>query len=43
MAENLLAQESSPYLIQHKDNPVHWRPWGPAALEEAQRTNKPIL
>ncbi|MCP4379984.1 MAG: thioredoxin domain-containing protein, partial [Hyphomicrobiales bacterium] len=26
-----------------KDNPVHWRPWGPAALEEAQRTNKPIL
>lgn len=43
MTENLLAHESSPYLIQHKDNPVHWRPWGPAALEEAQRTEKPIL
>ncbi|MGH7154842.1 MAG: thioredoxin domain-containing protein, partial [Acetobacteraceae bacterium] len=45
MAEsaNLLRYSTSPYLLQHADNPVHWRPWGPAALEEAQATNKPIL
>ncbi len=43
MSENLLRHEASPYLLQHKDNPVHWRPWGPAALAEAQRDNKPIL
>ena len=43
MSENLLARETSPYLLQHKDNPVHWRPWGPAALAEAERTGKPIL
>jgi hypothetical protein len=42
-SENLLSRETSPYLLQHADNPVHWRPWGAAALEEAQRTNKPIL
>ena len=41
--ENRLAGETSPYLLQHKHNPVAWWPWGPAALEEAQRTNKPIL
>jgi uncharacterized protein len=40
---NLLAQSTSPYLHQHKDNPVHWREWGPAALEEAQSSGKPIL
>jgi len=40
---NLLAQSTSPYLLQHKDNPVHWRPWGPEALAEAQQGNKPIL
>ena len=40
---NILAQESSPYLLQHKDNPVHWRPWGPEALEDARTYNKPIL
>ncbi len=40
---NLLAQSTSPYLHQHKDNPVHWREWGPAALEEAQTSGKPIL
>ena len=33
--ENLLRHETSPYLLQHADNPVHWRPWGPAALAEA--------
>jgi uncharacterized protein YyaL (SSP411 family) len=43
MSENLLRHEASPYLLQHKDNPVHWRPWGPVALAEAQRTDKPIL
>ncbi len=45
MAEpaNLLRHETSPYLLQHADNPVHWRPWGPAALEEARVANKPIL
>ncbi len=43
MPENLLAGETSPYLLQHKDNPVHWRPWGPAVFEEAKRDNKPIL
>lgn len=43
MPENRLSQETSPYLIQHKDNPVAWWPWGPEALKEAQRTNRPIL
>src|SRR5437764_881856 len=40
---NRLAGETSPYLLQHQHNPVDWRPWGPEALAEAQRTNKPIL
>ena len=35
-AENRLAQEASPYLQQHADNPVDWYPWGPEALERAQ-------
>ncbi len=43
MPENRLARETSPYLIQHKDNPVDWWPWGPEALAEAARTGKPIL
>lgn len=42
-AANLLGQESSPYLRQHADNPVHWRPWGKAAMDEAGATGKPIL
>jgi uncharacterized protein len=41
--ENRLAHETSPYLLQHKNNPVHWWPWGQEALAEAKRTNKPIL
>jgi uncharacterized protein len=41
--ENLLGQETSPYLLQHADNPVHWRPWGKAALDEAREANKPIM
>jgi uncharacterized protein len=40
---NRLKGETSPYLLQHKDNPVHWRPWGEAALAEAKATGKPIL
>ena len=40
---NLLRHETSPYLLQHADNPVHWRPWGAAALEEARAAGKPIL
>jgi uncharacterized protein len=40
---NRLAEETSPYLLQHKDNPVDWRPWGPEALKRAAREDKPIL
>src|ERR1700709_1860799 len=40
---NLLGRERSPYLLQHADNPGHWRPWGAAALAEAAAGNKPIL
>jgi len=41
--ENRLAQATSPYLLQHKHNPVDWWPWGAEALAEAQRSNRPIL
>jgi uncharacterized protein YyaL (SSP411 family) len=40
---NRLAGETSPYLLQHRHNPVDWWPWGPEALAEAQRSNRPIL
>ncbi len=40
---NLLGDASSPYLVQHANNPVHWRPWGQQALEEARSSGKPIL
>jgi len=40
---NRLSQATSPYLLQHKHNPVDWWTWGPDALAEARRTNKPIL
>ncbi len=43
MSENLLAGETSPYLLQHKDNPVNWRPWGAASMAEAKRLDRPIL
>ena len=43
MSGNLLAQEASPYLLQHKDNPVHWMPWGRDALDRARAEGKPIL
>ena len=41
--DNRLHLETSPYLLQHKDNPVNWRAWGPDAFAEAQRDDKPIL
>ncbi len=40
---NRLAGETSPYLLQHADNPVDWYPWGPEALERARREDRPIL
>ena len=40
---NLLVHETSPYLLQHKDNPVNWRGWNEAALQEARDQDKPIL
>ncbi len=40
---NRLALESSPYLLQHADNPVDWYPWGEEAFEKARREDKPIL
>jgi uncharacterized protein len=40
---NRLAHETSPYLLQHAENPVDWYPWGPEALERARREDKPIL
>jgi uncharacterized protein YyaL (SSP411 family) len=40
---NRLGRETSPYLLQHQENPVHWWAWGPEALAEAKRTGKPIL
>ncbi|RLB65317.1 MAG: thioredoxin domain-containing protein [Deltaproteobacteria bacterium] len=41
--QNRLALETSPYLLQHADNPVDWYPWGPEALERAQAEDRPIL
>jgi uncharacterized protein YyaL (SSP411 family) len=40
---NRLAAEQSPYLLQHKDNPVDWYPWGDAAFERAREEDKPIF
>lgn len=40
---NRLANEKSPYLLQHKDNPVDWYPWGTEALTRAKEENKPIF
>jgi len=40
---NRLAEATSPYLLQHRDNPVHWRPWDQQALAEARAHDKPIL
>ncbi|WP_029010841.1 thioredoxin domain-containing protein [Azospirillum halopraeferens] len=43
MTANLLGRETSPYLLQHKDNPVHWMPWGPEAFARARAEGKPML
>jgi uncharacterized protein YyaL (SSP411 family) len=40
---NRLARETSPYLLQHADNPVDWYPWGEEAFELARQTGKPVL
>ncbi|KAJ3076898.1 spermatogenesis-associated protein 20 [Podochytrium sp. JEL0797] len=40
---NRLKDEKSPYLLQHKDNPVDWYPWGPEAFKVSKDLNKPIL
>ena len=40
---NRLANETSPYLLQHKDNPVEWHPWGEEALARAREQDKPVL
>src|SRR5919202_624892 len=40
---NRLAQETSPYLLQHANNPVDWYPWGEEALQKARAEDKPIL
>ena len=40
---NRLADETSPYLLQHRDNPVDWFPWGPEALERAKNEDMPIF
>ncbi len=43
MSTNQLGNETSPYLLLHKNNPVHWYPWGRDAFQEAEASNKPIL
>ena len=43
MISNRLDEETSPYLKQHQDNPVHWQPWGVEAFKIAKRSEKPIL
>ena len=40
---NRLASETSPYLLQHADNPVEWYPWGDEAFELARQAGKPVL
>lgn len=40
---NKLANEKSPYLLQHKDNPIDWYPWGEEALNKAKEENKPLF
>lgn len=40
---NRLASATSPYLLQHADNPVDWWEWGPEAFDEARRRDVPIL
>jgi hypothetical protein len=41
--QNMLSRETSPYLLQHKDNPVHWQAWNDEVLALAKKTDRPIL
>ena len=43
MSKNLLNKETSPYLLQHKDNPIHWYSWCDEAFNRAEKENKPVL
>jgi len=43
LSGNALGGETSPYLLQHKDNPVHWQPWGATALAAARALDRPVL
>jgi uncharacterized protein len=43
MTKNRLDRETSPYLLQHKNNPVHWFPWGVEAFDEARKRDRPVL
>ena len=43
MSTNLLADQKSPYLLQHARNPVHWHPWSSEAFDKALQDNKPIF
>ncbi len=43
MDRNRLGEETSPYLLQHRDNPVHWQAWSEATLAAAREADKPIL
>ena len=40
---NRLAHSTSPYLLQHQDNPVDWQEWGPEAFAEAEQRGVPVL
>ena len=40
---NRLSKERSPYLLQHAENPVDWRPWSTEAFEEARQNDKPVF
>ncbi len=42
-SRNRLSEETSPYLLQHRNNPVHWQPWGPAAFAAARERDAPVL
>ncbi len=42
-SENRLGREKSPYLLQHKDNPIAWQPWGEPAFRQAREQNKPVF
>jgi uncharacterized protein len=43
LESNRLGQETSPYLLQHKDNPVHWQAWSSETLARAKLTGRPVL